>query len=120
MIFRLGEPHRRGALDIATGVADDDLRLRAGRDHQPFGGPDDPTRRDQNLGFKPLKNVRAYYYMNQSSKSKICRARALGDRRLLLCGACAAELNAGPPGVHIIRIKGPRWVDYSTTFVSRR
>ena len=84
LIFRLGGPITGGSiasvdnLTIATGVPTTTFDFEPGATINPSVGPASTLVAIEAYGFRPLKNVRAYYYTNQSKgkRLKMCRARA--------------------------------------------
>ena len=125
LLFRLGGPIAGGSiasvdnLTIAIAGPSTTWDFEPGATINPSVGPAGSLVAIEAYGFRALRNARVVYYTNQRgpSRVKLCRARTS------LSGAfsCAVSLppapTAGPAGVHIIRIKGARRVDYSTSFV---
>ncbi len=69
-------------------------------------------------GFLPNRTVRAFYYTNVSPRRvKICQALSSATGSFYCAVAIPTPPYAGPSGVHTIRVKGPRRLDYRTSFV---
>ena len=51
------------------------------------------------------------------SRIKICRGRSALDGSFYCAVSLPSAIDAGPPGVHVVRIRGPRKIDYSTEFL---
>jgi len=125
LIFRLGGPIAGGSvasvdeLTLATSAETTTTDFEPGATVNPSVGPAATLVAIEAYGFRPLKNVRVYYYTNQSSRSriKICRARASSTGAFYCAVAVPSAISAGPAGVHLFRIKGPRHVDYYTSYV---
>jgi len=125
VLFRLGGPITGGAI-----ASVDDFRLSAGfpataidfepgASVNPSVGPAGSDITITAYGFKPLKNARVFYYTNNLKRKriKICRARTSLSGAFHCTVALPTEPDAGPVGVHTVRIAGPRRILYLTAFV---
>ena len=125
LLFRLGGPIAGGAIaavddfTIDVGGLPTTFNFEPGGAINPSVGPAGQVITVQAYGFKPNGNVHVYYFTNitRSRKIQICSARAS------LTGSfdCAVALPlapwSGPSGVHNVRIKGQRRIEYDTAFV---
>lgn len=125
LLFRLGGPIAGGAVTsiddftISVGFPSTTFDFEPGATVNPSVAPAGSLVAIQAYGFRPEKYVRVFYYTNASSNSrvKICRARSTLSGEFYCEVPLPNEPEAGPAGVHVVRIKGPRRIDYSTAFI---
>lgn len=124
LLFRLGGPIGGGAIasvdnfTISVGFPSKTFDFEPGATVNPSLAPAGSLVAVQAYGFRPEKYVRVFYYTNTGSKSriKICRARSTLSGKFYCEVPLPGEAEAGPAGIHVIRIRGPRRIDYSTAF----
>jgi hypothetical protein len=125
LLFRLGGPIPGGAIvsldafTIAKGLPSTTYDFEPGAAVIPSIGPADSVVAVHAYGFRALRNVRVFFYTNRTSKSriKICRGRSALDGSFSCAVQLPAAVDAGPPGVHAVRVRGPRRIDYLTDFL---
>ena len=125
LLFRLGGPISGGAITsvdnftISVGFPSTTFDFEPGATVNPSVAPAGSLVAIQAYGFRPQKYVRVFYYTNATSNSrlKICRARSTLSGEFYCAVTLPNEPESGPAGVHTIRIKGPRRIDYSTAFI---
>ena len=125
LLFRLGGPIAGGAITsvdnftISLGFPSTTWDFEPGATANPSVAPAGSLIAIQAYGFRPEKYVRVFYYTNATSNSrvKICRARSTLSGEFYCEVPIPSEPEAGPAGVHTIRIKGPRRIDYLTAFI---
>lgn len=125
LLFRLGGPIAGGAVTsvdnftISVGFPSTTYDFEPGATINPSVAPAGSLIAIQAYGFRPEKYVRVFYYTNARSNSrvKICRARSTLSGKFYCEVPIPNEPEAGPAGVHLVRIKGPRRIDYLTSFV---
>jgi hypothetical protein len=125
LLFRLGGPISGGAITsvddftISIGFPSTTFDFEPGATVNPSVAPAGSLVAIQAYGFRPQKYVRVFYYTNATSNSrlKICRARSTLSGEFYCAVTLPNEPESGPAGVHTIRIKGPRRIDYSTAFI---
>jgi len=125
LLFRLGGPISGGAITsvdnftISVGFPSTTHDFEPGATVNPSVAPAGSLLAIQAYGFRPEKYVRVFYYTNArgNSRVKICRARSTLSGEFYCEVLIPSEPEAGPAGVHVIRIKGPRRLDYSTAFI---
>ena len=124
VLFRLGGPITGGAqvsvddFTLGRGLLTTTVDFEPGASVTPSVGPAGSQITIQAYGFRPLKNGRVFYYTNMPThrRLKICRARTSLSGAFLCSVNLPAEPDAGPTGVHDVRIVGPRKIDYTTAF----
>jgi hypothetical protein len=124
LLFRLGGPITGGAITsvdnftISVGFPSTTYDFEPGATVNPSVAPAGSLIAIQAYGFRPEKYVRVFYYTNATSNSrvKICRARSTLSGEFYCEVPLPNEPEAGPAGVHTVRIKGPRRIDYLTAF----
>lgn len=125
LLFRLGGPIAGGALasvdqfSIGVGVAVDVYDFEPGATVTPPIGPAGSVVEVQAYGFRALRNVRAFYYTNNLKKKriKICRTKTSLSGSFYCAVALPLPPDAGPEGVHQVRIRGPRRVEYYVPYI---
>jgi hypothetical protein len=124
LLFRLGGPITGGAVTsvdnftISVGFPSTTYDFEPGATANPSVAPPGALIAIQAYGFRPEKYVRVFYYTNEGRKRvKICRARSTLSGKFYCEVPIPSEPEAGPAGVHLIRIKGPRRIDYQTAFI---
>jgi hypothetical protein len=125
LLFRLGGPISGGAITsvdnftISVGFPSTTYDFEPGATVNPSVAPAGSLIAIQAYGFRPQKYVRVFYYTNATSNSrvKVCRARSTLSGEFYCEVPIPSEPEAGPAGMHTIRIKGPRRIDYLTAFI---
>jgi len=124
LLFRLGGPITGGAVTsvdkftINVGFPSTTFDFEPGATVNPSVAPPGSLVAIEAYGFRPLKNVRVFYYTNLSrnNRVKLCRAQSSITGAFYCAVNIPADAEAGPSGVHTMRIKGPRRIDYTTGF----
>ena len=124
LLFRLGGPISGGAIanvddfTITVGSTSTTYDFEPGCSENPSVGSAGSITAITAYGFTPNRTVRAFYYTNAAPRRvKICQALSSATGKFYCAVAIPTAPLAGPSGVHIIRVKGPRRLDYRTSFV---
>jgi len=124
LLFRLGGPIAGGAIanvddfTITVSSSSTTYDFEPGASENPSVGSAGSIIAITAYGFSPNRTVRAFYYTNASPRRvKLCQALSSATGSFYCAVAIPTAPVSGPSGVHIIRVKGPRRLDYRTSFV---